>query len=107
MTDNLRRAPRYPISAAVEVVELQSDTRTHARISDLSLVGCYVDSMNPLPPGTAVRLQIAHQEATFTALGKVVYSSPNIGMGIEFTTVESGQQETLKKWLDHLGGNES
>ena len=95
----------YPVIRliiAAEVIELQTDTHIKARTSDVSLVGCYLDMMNPLPLGTDVRLKLAHQNTTFIALGTVAYSQANMGMGITFTVVEPEQQRVLEKWFTGL-----
>lgn len=97
-----RRAPRYPLIAAAEVIELQTDTHIKVRTSDLSLVGCYLDMVNPLPVGTEVRLQLTHQDTTFTALGTVAHSESNMGMGVRFSVVDLDQQGILEKWLTDL-----
>ena len=102
MTHEKRRAPRYSLIASVEVVELQNETHLRARISDLSLVGCYLDTTNSLPVGTEVRVQIVHNEASFTALGVIAYCHPNMGMGVRFTDVQSDQHEMLDGWLAAL-----
>jgi hypothetical protein len=102
-----RRAPRYTLIVAAEVIELQTDTHIKARTSDMSLVGCYLDMMNPLPLGTDIRLQLAHQDTTFTALGTVAYTQANMGMGITFTVVEPHQQSVLEKWLADLSTSDS
>ncbi len=90
--------------AAAEVVELQSETRTNARTSDLSLTGCYVDAINPLPLGTRVRVQIVHANATFVAVGIVAYSMTSMGMGITFTEIEPNCRAILEKWITALRG---
>lgn len=100
MTHERRCAPRYPLIASADITEPQTDTRLKARTSDVSLVGCYVDSPNPLPVATEMKLQIVHHDATFTALGIVAYSQPN--MGIRFTDVHSDQQKILENWLAEL-----
>jgi hypothetical protein len=102
-----RRAPRYSLIVAAEVIELQTDTHIRARTSDMSLVGCYLDMMNPLPLGTDVRLQLAQQDTTFTALGTVAYTQANMGMGITFTVVEPDQQRVLEQWLAVLSTSDS
>jgi PilZ domain len=102
-----RRAPRYSLIVAAEVIELQTDTHIKARTSDMSLVGCYLDMMNPLPLGTDVRLQLAQQDTTFTALGTVAYTQANMGMGITFTVVEPDQQRVLEQWLAVLSTSDS
>ncbi len=60
-----RGAQRHPFSADAEVTELRSGLKLSARVSDLSLKGCYIDTLNPYAAGTAVslRLQVAEQRA--------------------------------------------
>ena len=91
MTVERRRAPRCPLIASAEVIEVQTNARLKARISDLSLVGCYLDTTNSLPPGTEVMVHITHDEATFAALGIIAYCHPNMGMGVRFTDVPLDQ----------------
>jgi hypothetical protein len=86
----------------VEVIEPRSDTHLRARISDLSLVGCYLDTNNPLPLGTEIRLNIAHNDAIFSALGIVAHSQPNMGMGIRFTDVQLDQHAILERWVSDV-----
>ena len=100
-----RREPRHTFFASVELLESALDTRINARTGDLSLHGCYVDTMNPFPAGANVRVTITHMDAKFTAVGKVAHSKPNIGMGISFSQIESGQRATLMKWLSEVHGD--
>ena len=94
-----RRTPRYELVANAEVVELQTDTHFKARTSDVSLLGCYVNSVNWLPAGTEIRLRVTRDDSTFAALGTVVRSAPAMGMGVQFSVVELDQRAILKKWL--------
>jgi hypothetical protein len=41
-----RRASRFPLIASAEVIELTTNMHLRARISDVSFVGCYVDTTN-------------------------------------------------------------
>jgi hypothetical protein len=38
--------------------------------------------MNPLPPGTPLKIRIVHREECFEALATVPYSQPSMGMGL-------------------------
>lgn len=107
MTNERRRATRYPLIAPVQIVELRTGVSISARTSDLSLVGCYLDTLNSLPPGAGIRVQIAHEGETFTTLGTVAHSTANIGMGIKFISIRQDQQNILQKWVDHLSGADS
>jgi hypothetical protein len=93
------RARRYPFHASIELTDLESETRTKAQTSNLSLFGCHVDTLKPLPAGAKVRVKISHRSENFEALGKVVYSLQNDGMGIHFTNIEPNDQLVLDKWI--------
>ena len=97
--ENTRREPRYPFIASAELLDLSSGSRVDARISDLSFSGCYVDTVNPLPDGTAVQLRIFTQTHSFEAPAMVVYSHAHLGMGMKFRDVQPAFEEVLKLWL--------
>jgi hypothetical protein len=99
-----REAPRHPFIASAEETDLTSGALLSARVSELSLKGCYLDTLNPFPKGTQIRLVIFHGGATFTAHATVIYPQPNMGTGVVFSPVEPKQLEVLMKWLAELGG---
>ena len=103
-TSAQRRAPRFQLVTAAEVIEVQTDTRFKARTSDLSVVGCYIDMPNPLPVGTEIKLSLVHHDGTFTARGVVAQSESNLGMGISFTAVEVDQHGVLERWIASIRG---
>jgi PilZ domain-containing protein len=105
MGSEVRRSPRFPFYASAEITEFPTQTRLTTRTSELSRHGCYIDVMNPLPLGTAVKIQIIHHEQTFDANGRVIYSQPNMGMGVAFDEIEVGQVPALEKWLSDLRGS--
>lgn len=94
-----RQSPRYPFVASAQLLEQESEVRMAARISELGLGGCYVDMLNPFPPGTAVRIDITHGNAVFRAAGFVVYSNPNEGMGVAFRRLDPESRAVLEEWL--------
>lgn len=93
------RARRYSFHASIELTDLQSETQTKEQTSDLSLFGCHVDTLKPLPAGTKVRIRISYRSENFDALGRVVHSRQNSGMGILFTKIEANDQLVLDKWI--------
>ena len=100
-----RREPRQPFFATIELLETQSDVRIQARTGDLSLHGCYVDTMNPFPTASKVRVTIIHENTRFTAVGMVVHSQPNVGMGISFTEIGPEQRKVVMQWLSSVHGD--
>ena len=95
-----RSTPRYPMVLAADIVELPRGARLLARTADISRTGCYVDTLNPIPQGSKVRVRITHHQEIFEALGAVVYSSPLLGMGIAFSEVSLEQMGRLQGWLE-------
>jgi PilZ domain len=94
-----RRGQRFPFVAAAEVTESVSQTSLHARVTELSLYGCYIDMANPLPHGSEVFIKIFTDLDFFEASASVVYSQTNLGIGLAFHEVNPRFLPTLKKWL--------
>lgn len=105
MEPERRRGPRYPFYAAARITEVQMQVTMTARTSELSSHGCYMDMLNPSPIGTAVNIQITYREETIEAAGQVIYSQPNMGMGVSFTGLTPAQAEILGRWLKEAMGN--
>src|SRR5439155_24105706 len=68
-----REAPLHPFIASAEETDLASGARLSARVSELSLKGCYLYTLNTFPKGTRIRLVIVYGGETFTALATVIY----------------------------------
>ena len=92
-----RRTPRFPCSASAEVV--WGDSIELTRVTELSRYGCYLEAMRPLPAGTRVTLKIMDKGQYFEATATVLYSQPNLGMGVAFRQVKSMFQTILEEWL--------
>lgn len=104
MTPNVvadrRIAPRFAMVLVAQIVELPSGAKFNARSSDVSRTGCYIDMLNPLPSGSKVRIRLTHGDEVFQAIGKVVYVSPGLGMGLQFEdAVPADQLAMLDRWF--------
>lgn len=99
MEQERRRYPRFPLIAAAEVREENNGSRLSARVSDISAAGCYVDTINPLPCGTLVRVKIFNETQSFEASATVAYSVAHLGMGLSFGEVVPSSREVLQAWL--------
>jgi hypothetical protein len=100
-----RNTERFPFSAVTEIVDTVSRTRITARVSDISLTGCYLDVINVFSPGTRIEINIRHANLHFEATGTVVYSLPGMGMGISFNAIEPSMTSILKRWIAQLRGD--
>jgi hypothetical protein len=103
-TMDRRNSERSILSAVAEVTEQISKAKLSVRIGDLSLHGCYADSINVFPRGTRVQVSIRHAGSRLLANAKVVYSKPSMGMGLSFEdlSVESGA--ILQSWIAGVTG---
>jgi PilZ domain len=94
-----RRVQRFSFVATAELTDPISQTSIHARVTELSLYGCYVEMANPLPCGALIFVKIFNDSDFFEASASVIYSQENLGFGLAFRDVNPRFFPTLKKWL--------
>lgn len=99
---NTRRWPRFPFVAIVFAIDPSSESAVTARTTDISAGGCYIDSVNPLPPGTKITIELVHKGESFHAVGEIRYSQPNMGMGVSFMQITQVNREILIRWIEEL-----
>jgi hypothetical protein len=100
-----RLDPRLPFLTEAEVMEPPAGTWLKTRLSDLSLSGCYVDTLHPLPVGTRIRLRVIRNKIILEALATVIYSEPRLGMGVSLSQLSLEQKSILEKWLADIAQN--
>jgi hypothetical protein len=93
-----RTTPRFAFIAEAEI----DGMRGCARISELSARGCYIDSINPLPKDSFVRLRIRYGCSECEFPGTVIYTHAGFGMGVVFGEMTNEQRSTLDVWLEEL-----
>lgn len=100
--DERRNFDRYDVEWAVDCVA--SDTFLFASITNISEMGIFVRTTEPLTPGTRLRLTFAPPGMEgFQMEGKVAWvnavrsdgDNPNPGMGIKFVNLTLDQRERL------------
>src|SRR6267154_6647887 len=94
-----RLTPRLPFLTEAEVMEPPAGTWLKTRLSDLSLSGCYIDTLHPLPVGARVCLRVVRNKIILEALATVVYGKAGLGMGVSFTQLSPEQKSFLENWL--------
>jgi hypothetical protein len=90
---------RAAMIASAELMDLRTGVLTHARTSDLSLSGCYIDTLNPLPLGTAVELWIKKGEEVLEARAVVCVTHHGCGMGLKFEDITPEHRTRLSAWI--------
>lgn len=90
---------RLKIKIPVELYVEGNNTPFRCATSDLSLVGCYIESMFPFAVGTILDLKL-QANATLVVQAIVVTSDPQVGNGIKFTKMLPEDVEELKAFLE-------
>jgi hypothetical protein len=95
-----RRQRRVKLITEVKCEALSRDEVLVTR--DVSAGGLFVSAKNPLPLEAEVRVafSLAPGSPSISCLGKVVYSMPGMGMGIQFTEISEESYVALEKFVD-------
>jgi hypothetical protein len=103
----VRRAnPRFSFFAEAEAT-LRDGTSVAAQVSELSSHGCYIDTLEPIPIGTELRLRICNGMTSCELPGKVIYMHSGngmgiFGMGVVFGKMAAKQHSAIETWLREL-----
>ena len=98
-SNDRRQYTRLKLRVPVEIQTDVSDSPIRGATSDLSLGGCYIETIFPFPVGTNLNLQLSIN-ATVLIDATVVASDPQVGNGIRFVRMLPEDREALKAFLD-------
>jgi len=91
-----REQERVPF--LVEIILESSSGRREARISDISMSGCYIDSIATAREGEAVSFEVPRpggEAMKFT--GEVAYALEGFGFGIRFTDLTDEKKSFIEE----------
>ena len=97
-----RRSPRYTCQGSVELRERDSDMRTWAHVTDISLHGCYIEVTATYPVGTQLHLKLDVSGYQIHSDGAVRVTYPLLGMGIAFSAISAENGSRLRQLLYSL-----
>ncbi len=92
-----RGFPRRPCRIETQVSTADASFRLPGTVTDLSLSGCYVEMLSPLPVDTNVELVLAADNINLHLSGKVRTSQNGLGMGVAFTSMTPVEFEQLRR----------
>jgi PilZ domain len=100
MPHNQRKAERVPV-----VLEASWDgCMSPGRVTDLSMGGCYLDTIGQAKPGDSVTVNIHLPDGKILALSGIAsYFQIHTGFGIQFTDLSEEQQALLAELLASQG----
>lgn len=82
----------------MELCVQDNESPIRGATADLSLSGCYVETLFPLAIGTTLELKL-QVDGTLLVLAKVVTCDPQVGNGIQFTKILPEDIEELRAFL--------
>jgi hypothetical protein len=94
-----RFALRHSVSAKAKLTDLATKTDLEGRCSDLSVAGCYIDTLNPFPEKASVHLQLTNTQNTLDVDAHVITHHIGMGMGLVFDGLGPEQTMVLVNWL--------
>jgi len=99
MIENRRKNPRIKVSVPVEIHVDGNAAPLHCATSDISLGGCYIESMYPFPAGTHLELKLQVAD-TLLIDAKVITCDPQFGNGIAFVKMLPEDSDKLAMFID-------
>ena len=92
-----RQFARHHCRIEARVTVVGDSVEMAGKITDISLGGCYVEMLSPLPDGTLIQVALSPGEGTLELSGKVCSSQTGFGMGVAFTGMGAEDFEKLRK----------
>jgi hypothetical protein len=104
--DERRKYPRVKARVPVEIYVDGSDTPLRSATLDLSVGGCYIETMFAFPKGTRLELKLAVAD-TLVIEAEVATCDPQVGNGIVFRRMLPGDVEALRAFIEAQSSTET
>jgi hypothetical protein len=92
-----RRSPRYKCTGSARLQEIGGTVATWATFADISMHGCYVETVSPLRLRALLGMKLDANGFRIEAMGEVRVVYPGLGMGISFTKMSDEDRERLRE----------
>ena len=99
-----RKHPRYPCTGGVELRQNEAGPPAWGNLSDISLTGCYVETMSTLPMGSMVIFHLRTHSLEIRGRAVVKTSHHAVGIGLAFLHLTAENQQTLEFLIGTLAG---
>lgn len=99
MPENKRRDERFTLPLEVHWESLSG--KHEARVGDISLGGCYIESLAQVTTGDQIQFEIQLPTGGRMPLrGEVVHHQPNMGFGVRFVNLSVMERNVLAHVID-------
>jgi len=93
-----QRGLRFPFSADAAIIPESSPESIPARVMELSLRGCFLETSVLLKEQQRVMVKIYYSDEYFEALAEVIYVRPT-GVGLVFGDTKPHFRSVLQAWI--------
>lgn len=94
-----RERSRHACQLGAEVYRLGSSVPTRCSLSDISTGGCYVETTDPFPSGTAVQIVVRTRDMKLRVQGSVQAVHRAFGMGVAFSLKTAEEREQVQQLI--------
>ncbi len=105
-SNDRRKHARVRVSVPVQIQTDACASPIRGATADLSLSGCYIETIFPFPVGTDLDLQLSLETTVLIVAATVVTCDPQVGNGIKFVKMLPEDQGVLKGFLETAGRTE-
>ena len=99
-----RKYPRYPCTGGVELRQHEGAPPGWGNLSDISMTGCYVETVSTLPVGSMVLFHLRTHDLEVKGRAVVKTSHHAVGVGLSFLHLSPEDQENLEFLIGTLAG---
>jgi hypothetical protein len=94
---------RYPCEGAAEIFQ-NGRCCGWGKLNDISRGGCYLETVHPMVAGTEARLRITIAGSVLEVDARVVWTTPQVGMGLYFVIDSQEEANNLAQIVDEVAG---
>jgi c-di-GMP-binding flagellar brake protein YcgR len=101
--EDRRRYPRVKVKIPLELRSGDGTTPLRTATDEISLCGCYIESMFTMDIGTKIELVFSLGETKIGGTGVVATKYPQVGNGIDFVSMTPEDRLKLHAFILELG----
>jgi hypothetical protein len=106
MPGTRRNQQRFHVTGGVELRRNESAPPVFGNLSDISLTGCYVETVSTLPVGTELLFMLRVNGAVVRGRAEVKTSHHAVGVGLVFSHLSKEDQQKLEFLVGTIAGSQ-
>ena len=98
-----RDIERRECKLGADVYRPENSAPVRCILTDMSSGGCYVETTDPFPEGTAVEIMVRTESLKLCIVGRVRSVNRGFGMGVQFSLRDADQQRQVTELVEWVG----